>query len=55
MKVIYAILLVIIFLVGIASLFYGLFMIWKPLAYIAIGLFLCLLAAALNQAYEEGR
>lgn len=52
-KTVYAIILLILLLVGISSFAYGLFMIWQPLAYMIGGLFLIILSIILNQAYDN--
>jgi heme O synthase-like polyprenyltransferase len=52
-KMLYALLVVLMFIVGVIGLFYGLFILWKPLAYIIGGLLLIGLAGALNQAYDD--
>ncbi|MBO1214092.1 hypothetical protein J3T78_02380 [Staphylococcus nepalensis] len=52
-KILYALLLIILFIVGITSIFYGLFIFWKPLAFIVGGLFLIGLTGVLNQAYDN--
>lgn len=41
------------FIVGVIGLFYGLFILWQPLAYIIGGLLLIGLAVTLNQAYDD--
>lgn len=52
-KLLYALLIILMFIVGVIGLFYGLFILWKPLAYIVGGLLLIGLAGALNQAYDN--
>lgn len=53
-KFLYGLLVVVIFLAGLAGLFYGLFIFWPPLAYIIGGLLLMGIAGLLNQVYDEG-
>ncbi|MFL1422523.1 hypothetical protein [Staphylococcus ureilyticus] len=52
-KVLYALLVVILFVTGLSSLFYGLLIFWEPLAYIVSGLFFIGIALILNQAYDN--
>ena len=52
-KFLYALVVVLLFIVGLIGLFYGLFILWKPLAYIIGGLLLIGLAGVLNQAYDN--
>jgi hypothetical protein len=52
-KFLYALLVILMFIVGVIGLFYGLFILWKPLAYIIGGLLLIGLAGVLNQAYDD--
>ena len=52
-KTLYALMVILLFVVGLIGLFYGLFILWKPLAYIIGGLLLIGLAGVLNQAYDN--
>ncbi|WP_337225406.1 hypothetical protein [Staphylococcus capitis] len=52
-KFLYAFVVILLFVVGLIGLFYGLFILWKPLAYIIGGLLLIGLAGVLNQAYDN--
>lgn len=52
-KTLYALLVILLFVVGLIGLFYGLFILWKPLAYIIGGLLLIGLSGVLNQAYDN--
>ncbi|CAM3017748.1 hypothetical protein [Staphylococcus argensis] len=52
-KILYALLLTIVFILGIASIFYGLFIFWKPVAFIFIGVVLVGVAYLLNQLYTD--
>ena len=52
-KTLYALMVILLFIVGLIGLFYGLFILWKPLAYIIGGLLLIGLAGVLNQAYDN--
>lgn len=52
-KFLYALVVILLFIVGLIGLFYGLFILWKPLAYIIGGLLLISLAGVLNQAYDN--
>lgn len=52
-KFLYALLVILMFVVGVIGLFYGLFILWQPLAYIIGGLLLIGLAGVLNQAYDD--
>ena len=52
-KFLYALVVILLFIVGLIGLFYGLFILWKPLAYIIGGLLLIVLAGVLNQAYDN--
>lgn len=52
-KFLYALVVVLLFIVGLIGLFYGLFILWKPLAYIIGGLLLIGFAGVLNQAYDN--
>jgi len=52
-KILYALLLAILFIVGVASIFYGLFIFWKPIAFIFIGVVLVGIAYLLNQLYTD--
>lgn len=52
-KFLYALVVILLFIVGLIGLFYGLFILWKPLAYIIGGLLLIGLAGVLNQAYDN--
>ena len=52
-KTLYALLVILLFIVGLTGLFYGLFILWEPLAYIVGGLLLIGLSGVLNQAYDN--
>ena len=52
-KFLYALVVILLFVVGLIGLFYGLFILWKPLAYIVGGLLLIGLSGVLNQAYDN--
>ena len=52
-KTLYALMVILLFIVGLIGLFYGLFILWKPLAYIIGGLLLIGLSGVLNQAYDN--
>ena len=52
-KTLYALLVILLFIVGLIGLFYGLFILWEPLAYIVGGLLLIGLSGVLNQAYDN--
>ena len=52
-KTLYALMVILLFIVGLIGLFYGLFILWKPLAYIIGGLLLVGLSGVLNQAYDN--
>lgn len=52
-KTLYALMVILLFVVGLIGLFYGLFILWKPLAYIIGGLLLIGLSGVLNQAYDN--
>lgn len=52
-KTLYALLVILLFVVGLIGLFYGLFILWEPLAYIIGGLLLIGLSGVLNQAYDN--
>ena len=52
-KTLYALLVILLFIVGLIGLFYGLFILWEPLAYIIGGLLLIGLSGVLNQAYDN--
>ncbi|EHJ08430.1 hypothetical protein [Staphylococcus simiae] len=52
-KFLYALLIIIIFLIGLISALYGLYIIWKPLAYIIGGTLLVLISIVLNQNYDH--
>ncbi|CRV34914.1 hypothetical protein BUY18_01995 [Staphylococcus cohnii] len=52
-KTLYALVVILLFIVGLIGLFYGLFILWKPLAYIIGGLLLIGLSGVLNQAYDN--
>ncbi|WP_049401369.1 hypothetical protein [Staphylococcus epidermidis] len=52
-KFLYALVVILLFIVGLIGLFYGLFILWKPLAYIIGGLLLIGLAGVLNQVYDN--
>lgn len=52
-KILYALVVILLFVVGLIGLFYGLFILWQPLAYIIGGLLLIGLSGVLNQAYDN--
>ncbi|WP_145356208.1 hypothetical protein [Staphylococcus epidermidis] len=52
-KFLYALVVILLLVVGLIGLFYGLFILWQPLAYIIGGLFLIGLSGVLNQAYDN--
>ena len=52
-KTLYALVVILLFVVGLIGMFYGLFILWKPLAYIVGGLLLIGLSGVLNQAYDN--
>ena len=52
-KTLYALVVILLFVVGLIGLFYGLFILWQPLAYIIGGLLLTGLSGVLNQAYDN--
>ncbi len=52
-KILYAFVVILLFIVGLIGLFYGLFILWQPLAYIIGGLLLIGLSGVLNQAYDN--
>ena len=52
-KFLYVLVVILLFVVGLIGLFYGLFILWKPLAYIVGGLLLIGLSGILNQAYDN--
>ena len=52
-KTLYALVVILLFVVGLIGLFYGLFILWEPLAYIIGGLLLIGLSGILNQAYDN--
>ena len=52
-KTLYALVVILLFIVGLIGLFYGLFILWEPLAYIVGGLLLIGLSGVLNQAYDN--
>ena len=52
-KTLYALVVILLFIVGLIGLFYGLFILWQPLAYIIGGLLLMGLSGVLNQAYDN--
>lgn len=52
-KTLYALVVILLFIVGLIGLFYGLFILWEPLAYIIGGLLLIGLSGVLNQAYDN--
>ena len=52
-KTLYALMVILLFVVGLIGLFYGLFILWEPLAYIIGGLLLIGLSGVLNQAYDN--
>ena len=52
-KTLYALVVILLFVVGLIGLFYGLFILWEPLAYIVGGLLLIGLSGVLNQAYDN--
>ncbi|MDW4300747.1 hypothetical protein QI060_00305 [Staphylococcus saprophyticus] len=52
-KTLYALVVILLFIVGLIGLFYGLFILWEPLAYIIGGLLLIGLSGVLNQVYDN--
>ena len=52
-KFLYAFVVILLFVVGLIGLFYGLSILWQPLAYIIGGLLLIGLSGVLNQAYDN--
>ncbi|SUM82671.1 hypothetical protein [Staphylococcus saprophyticus] len=52
-KTLYALVVILLFVVGLIGLFYGLFILWQPLAYIIGGLLLMGLSGVLNQTYDD--
>ena len=52
-KFLYALVVILLFIMGLIGLFYGLFILWQPLAYINGGLLLISLSGVLNQAYDN--
>ncbi|WNM54571.1 membrane protein [Staphylococcus phage S-CoN_Ph23] len=52
-KFLYAFVVILLLVVGLIGLFYGLFILWQPLAYIIGGLLLIGLSGVLNQAYDN--
>ena len=52
-KFLYAFVVILLFVVGLIGLFYGLYILWQPLAYIIGGLLLISLSGVLNQAYDN--
>lgn len=52
-KFLYALVVILLFIMGLIGLFYGLFILWQPLAYIIGGLLLISLSGVLNQAYDN--
>ena len=52
-KFLYAFVVILLLVVGLIGLFYGLFILWQPLAYIIGGLLLISLSGVLNQAYDN--
>ena len=57
MKIVYALIVLLLFVVGFASLFYGLYLVAPPLAYVIGGVLILVVAYILNEAYDniEGR
>ena len=56
-KILYALIVLLLFVVGFASLFYGLYLFTPPLAYVIGGVLILVVAYILNEAYDntEGR
>lgn len=56
-KILYALIVLLLFVVGFASLFYGLYLFAPPLAYVIGGVLILVVAYILNEAYDntEGR
>ena len=52
-KFLYTLVVILLLVVGLIGLFYGLFILWQPLAYIIGGLLLISLSGVLNQAYDN--
>ena len=57
LKIVYALIVILLFVVGFASLFYGLYLFAPPLAYVIGGVLILVVAYILNEAYDntEGR
>ena len=57
LKIVYALIVLLLFVVGFASLFYGLYLFAPPLAYVIGGVLILVVAYILNEAYDntEGR
>ncbi len=52
-KFLYAFVVILLFVVGLIGLFYGLYILWQPLAYIIGGVLIIGLSGVLNQAYDN--
>lgn len=52
-KILYALVVILLFIAGMTGMFYGLYIFWQPLAYVIGGLFLIGLAVVLNEAYDS--
>ena len=52
-KILYALLITALFVGGITSVIYGLYIFWPPLAYVIGGLFIAFIALVLNQAWDS--
>ena len=52
-KFLYALVVILLFIMGLIGLFYGLYILWQPLAYIIGGVLLIGLSGVLNQAYDN--
>lgn len=52
-KILYALFILLLFVVGIAGIFYGLYIFWKPLTYIVGGFIFIGMAGILNQSYDN--
>jgi len=51
MKILYGIVVILMFILGFAALCYGLFLVWQPLAWIMSGILLIGVGGLLNQSY----
>lgn len=51
-KILYALIMVIIALFGVGGLLYGLYMMWKPLAFVIGGIIFVAIALMMNELYD---